>query len=177
MYQVLVVEDVRLGTPGEAGVGAGIGRSFSAGEVDALAQWVTQGGGLVTLSGYSDASELTNVNRLLAPLGLMYGATDTSWDPVTHWAAHPISSGVRRVPFRVGYGVGGAGIAIAWEPNPGQFDIGRAAEVGSGRVFAWGDEWIAYRDSLSQTDSQVARLWANVLQWLVPPSQCQFLAP
>lgn len=176
-YQVLVVEDVRHGTPGQAGVGAGIGRGFSSEEVDALAQWLTQGGGLVTLIGYSDASELTNVNQLLAPLGLMYGATDGSWDPVTHWAEHPISNGVKRVPFRVGYGVGGAGMAIAWEPNPGQYDIGRAAEVGRGRVFAWGDEWIAYKDSLSQSDAQVARLWTNVLQWLVPPSQCQFLAP
>jgi hypothetical protein len=172
-FQVILVQDVRESPPGSVGRGAGIGRAYSNAEVEALRGWVDQGGGLMTLSGYADVSELSNANRLLAPFGLRYVSTSVlvkSWGsiaiPIVHWAAHPIAEGVQKVGFDFGYPVSG-GTLIAWEPTPGSWDVGRVAEYGAGRVFAWGDEWITY-DSLWQnrSDYQMERFWLNSIQWL-----------
>jgi hypothetical protein len=182
-YRVIVVADVREGTPGTVGVGAGIGRSISSVEVEALRQWVDNGGGLMTLIGYGNPSEVTNVNRLLAPFGLSYGTTSilvtygSGVPDITHWATHPLSAGVSQLAFDTGYEVKGGGTLIAWEPNPGQYDVARALEIGRGRVFAWGDEWIGYSASLDRSDLQLRRFWVNVLAWLTPPAECQVVIP
>src|SRR5690606_37979431 len=64
-YHLLLVRDVSTNhTPG---------LSFSAAEADALWSWVRDGGGLMTVIGYSDATEINNVNRLLEPFSLSYG--------------------------------------------------------------------------------------------------------
>ncbi len=183
-YQLVVVEDVRAGQQGQVGVGQGIGRSYSTDEVEALRQWVAQGGGLMTLTGYADSSEITNVNSLLAPFGLSYGSTSIlnsggSTTPVTHWADHPLAQGITEVGVANGYPVQGDGATlIAWEPTQGQYDVARAVEYQSGRVFAWGDEWITYDSEWKQhTDYQVAQFWINILNWLSPTSQCQAPIP
>lgn len=183
-YEVIVVHDVREGSPGQAGVDLGLGRAYSPDEVEVLRQWVAQGGGLMTLTGYGDPSEITNVNRLLAPHSLSYGATrilagdGTSSSPVTHWADHPLARGVTRVGVDNAHPVQGGGTLIAWEPSKGRYDLARAAESGNGHVFAWGDEWVAYDSELTQrSDYQVAQFWFNALSWLGQTSQCRVAMP
>ncbi len=184
-YQIIVVEDVRPGQQGQHGIGQGIGRSYSADEVEALRQWVAQGGGLMTLTGYAtDSSEIAIVNALLASFGMSYGTTAIlgtggGTTPVTHWADHPLAQGITRIGVNNGYPVQGDGATlIAWEPNPGQYDVGRAVEYQSGHVLAWGDEWITYDSEWNQhPDYQVSQFWVNILNWLSPTSQCQAPIP
>jgi hypothetical protein len=170
-FQVIVVQDVRKGSAGSQGIGHGIGRTYSDAEVSALENWVNRGGGLMTVIGYTtlDISEPSNANMLLAPFGMSYEPVTIlnggqSTVAVSHWAAHAISEGVRRVGVNAGYPVKG-GALLAWEPSPGKWDVGRVAEFGSGRVLVWGDEWITYRAQWS-TDYQVERFWLNAIQWL-----------
>lgn len=184
---VLVVQDVEdgtvYGTAGQQGVGIGIGRTVSDAEVQAVGAWVAAGGGLMTLAGYDTSSaELANVNRLLAPFGLSYASTPLISEPVvlpvTHWdATHPLAAGVSQVGVSGAYPVLGAGTAVAWEPSPGAYDLGRALESGRGRVFAWGDEWITFDVEWSTTTFQVQRLWQNALGWLTPPGRCRLPLP
>lgn len=183
-FQVIIVQDVRAGNAGQSGVGNGVGRSYSAEEVEALRQWVAAGGGLMTLTGYADASERTNVNALLAPLGLSYGPNGVLFGgggataAVTHWGTHAIADGIMKVGVDNGYPVLGAGTAVAWEPAPGDADVGRAADFEKGRVFVWGDEWITYDSEWTQhADYQVERFWLNTLKWLTPVQQCQVEIP
>jgi hypothetical protein len=177
-FQVIVVQDVRAGHQGSEGIGNGIGRTYAGDEVAALQDWVNRGGGLMTLTGYADSSEVTNVNKLLAPFGLSHGSTSilasgSSTVPISHWAAHAIAEGVTEVGVDNGYPVSG-GTLLAWEPDPGSWDVGRIAEVGSGHVFAWGDEWITYDSEWqSHPDCQLERFWINAIKWLTIFGNCQ----
>lgn len=185
---LLIIQDVQDGqatsTVGQAGQGIGIGRAYSAEEVEAVAAWVAAGGGLMTLTGYVAAKgETTNSNRLLAPFGLSYGSeaildafTGPEF-PVTHWnSAHPLASGITQVGFANGHPVSG-GTLIAWEPNPGAHDVARAVDWGRGHVFAWGDEWITYDPEWSNPNFQVRRFWLNVFKWLTASDRCQVPTP
>jgi hypothetical protein len=169
-YQVIVVQDVRVG-----GTGTTLGRHFSTGERDALVQWVNDGGGLLTLTGYeSSSSEVENVNLILASLGLSYGATDLmpSGDWVSSWDAHPLTTGLGSVWFAGGHLVGGS---TRFASIRGVHDVGRMTGRGKGRVVAWGDEAITYRDVYSTPVG--IRLWLNILAWLTPPSACRVVLP
>ncbi len=180
-YQVIVVQDVRVGTAGQEGIGKGIGRAYSDAEVQALKAWVDQGGGLMTLVGYADSSEVINVNALLSPFGLSYGTTPilqksgSSTRPVTHWATYPpLTDAIVEVGVDNGYPVLGGGTVIAWEPNQGSWDLGRAVESASGHVLVWGDEWITYDSEWSgHPEYQVERFWLNALKWLTVAGNCQ----
>jgi hypothetical protein len=160
-----------------------VGRSFSAAETEAVRAWVNNGGGLMSLIGYAGPSEIQNVNRLLTPFGVTYGSDQIlpkqggMTIPIRQWAMHPISQGVTRVGVDNGYPVRGGGTLVAWEPNPGQWDVGRAVEVGTGHVFVWGDEWITFNSEWSQPGYQVERFWLNTLKWLTPRNQCQVEIP
>ncbi len=177
-FQVIVVQDVRKGSAGSQGIGNGIGRTYSDAEVSALKNWVNRGGGLMTVTGYTmlDISEPSNANMLLAPFDMSYEPVTIlnggqSMVAVSHWAAHPISEGVRSVGVNAGHPVNG-GALLAWEPSPGKWDVGRVATFGSGRVFVWGDEWITYGSQWS-ADTQVERFWLNAIKWLTSEEKCQ----
>ncbi len=182
-FQVIIVQDVRIGNAGQSGEGKGIGRAYTSAEIDAVKQWVSNGGGLMTLTGYSDSSEITNVNSLLASFGVNYGSSGILYGgggataPVTHWATHPLTEGVTKVGADNGYPVQGGGTLIAWETQ-GQSDAARAVEFSKGKVFVWADEWITYNSEWTgHTDYQVARFWLNSLKWLSPINQCQVVIP
>jgi hypothetical protein len=182
-YDVIVVQDVRESS--SSGVGNGLGRAYSAAEVAALEAWVAGGGGVMTLIGYGDSSEVVNVNRLLAPYGIRYGNTQVlgaiggSTRPITQWATpHPLSDSVTRVGTDNGYEVLGAGTRIAWDTQGANVDVARASEHQSGRVYVWGDEWITYDSEWSaHTDYQVPRFWLNSLKWLTAVGRCQVEIP
>ncbi len=168
--QVLVVQNV-----------SEIGREYSDAEVQALEAWIRGGGGLMTLIGYADPNERNNVNRLLAPSGLSYaeqpilpkqgGATV----PITQWFPHQASDGVTQVGVDNGYPVSGGGTLVAQE---GEFELARATELDSGKVFAWGDEWITYDSEWSEhPEYQVELLWLNIIKFLTPANECQVPIP
>jgi hypothetical protein len=169
-YDVIVVEDLSK-----------LERSYSADEIAALEAWVKAGGGLLTLIGYDGPSERTNVNSLLEPYGLAYGAEPIlqkesgSTVPITDWTTHPTTTGIIKVGVDNGYPVTGGGKVIA---RGGGFDVARALESGKGRVFVWGDEWITYNSEWKDhPDYQVQRFWLNLLKWLTPRDQCQVQIP
>jgi hypothetical protein len=179
-YQILLIQDVRAGVSGQAGPGSGVGRAYSAAEVEALRRWIERGNGVMALGGYtSDSLEPTNVNTLLAPHGLSYGPGAMMFGgggvtfPVTGWASHPIAAGVDRLGVDDATPIGGSGTPIAWDPATPGTALGRAVESGQGRVFAWGDDWIAYDSQWTgEPTYQVARLWANAFSWLGEPAGC-----
>ena len=184
-YQVIIIQDAREGSPGQSGVGKGVGRAFTDDEVAAVKQWVKNGGGLATLLGYADSSETINVNRLLASFGLSYGTEQIlqgghdgtgGWATakVTHWGTHPIADGISVIGVDSGYAVLGEGTLVAWEAEPDHWPVARAVESGNGRVFVWADEWITYNSEwTSHPDYQVQQLWLNILRWLTPTAQCE----
>lgn len=167
-YQVLLVRDVS--TNHNASL------SFSESEVTALWSWVRNGGGLMTVIGYSDAGEASNVNRLLEPFALSYGDEQIVQGqgasvPVTEWFEHPLTTGITQLGADNGYPAVGQGVTIAAE---GGVDVGKAAVIGDGHVLVWGDEWITYEGEWQgNTSYQVEQFWKNTLLWLARVNECQ----
>jgi hypothetical protein len=156
--------------------------TYSEAEVAALRAWIEAGGGFITLIGFADANERTQVNALLAPFGVSYGSSqilqkggDASTVPVTTFYPHPTTENITRVGVDNGYPVEGAGTVVAAE---GGYDVARAVEAGAGRIFVWGDEWITYNSEWTEhPDYQVERFWLNVLKWVTPTLECQVPLP
>ena len=168
-YEVIVAEDVHKN------------HAYSAAEVQALQAWVANGGGFMTLIGYSDAGEAANVNRLLQPFGMNYGnkqilpKTTASTVPITQWVPHPIDLGVTAVGIDNGYAVAGTGTMIAMG---GGYNVGNAQQVSNGHVFTWGDEWITYDSEwTAHPDYQVQLFWLNAIKWLTVQGKCQVPIP
>lgn len=169
-FQVVVIQDLR-------------GRTYSDAEVEALNAWIAGGGGLMTLIGYGDSSERTNVNALLEPTGLSYGSqgilakNGDVTRPVNTWFEHATSNGVMSIGVDNGYPVLGAGTVVAEEDG---HVVARALTVEDGRVFVWGDEWITYNsewEGEAAENYQVERFWLNVIKWLTPANTCQVPIP
>lgn len=161
-FQVIVVQDLR-------------GREYAESEVAALRGWIEAGGGLMTLIGYGDRTERTNVNTLLEPSGLRYGETPilagSPTVPITTWHTHPVSEEVMEVGVDNGYEVEGSGEVIAEE---GEFVVLRGATLGEGKVLVWGDEWITYDSEWTgHPEYQLERFWLNAIKWLTPATECQ----
>src|SRR5262249_14975457 len=97
-YEVIVAQDVRNG-----------GRPYAPSEVAALSNWVTAGGGFMTLIGYADPpNELLNANTLLAAFGMSYGSQQIlvgggSTVPITVWVPHAVTEGITMVGVDNGY--------------------------------------------------------------------------
>lgn len=171
-YQVIVAQDLST-----------IGRAYAPEEVTALHDWVDAGGGLLTLIGYGDPSERTNVNTLLAAYSMSYASEQIlqkpnggSTVPVTGWTAgHPVTQGVSKVGVDNGYEVVGNGLTLAIEQGKTML---KALQVGKGRVLSWGDEWITYNSEWSShPDYQVTLFWLNMIKFLTPANECQVAIP
>lgn len=167
-YHILLIRDVSTNN--------NPGLSFSMAEADALWQWVRDGGGLMTVIGYSDATEINNVNRLLEPFSLSYGSEqivqgNSMATPIGDWFEHPLSVGVTQVGGDNGYPAQGQGTTFAAQDG---YDLGKAAVIGDGHVLVWGDEWITYEDEWADSSTyQVDQFWENALRWLTRASECQ----
>ncbi len=168
-YEVIVAQDVHLN------------HVYSDAEVQALQAWVQAGGGFMTLIGYANLGEETNVNRLLAPFSMSYADMQIlpkrggSTVPITEWVPHPIDQGITAVGVDEGCPVQGMGTVIA---TGGGNDVGLAQEVSTGHVFMWGDEWITYNSEWVQhPDYQVELFWVNTIKWLTAASKCQVPIP
>lgn len=167
-YQVLLIRDVS--PMNNAGL------SYSAAEVEALRQWVREGGGVMTVIGYSSADEISNVNTLLSAFSLSYGSEqivqgEGAAAAVTEWFEHPLTVGITQVGADNGYPTEGQGTTIAAEDG---YDLGKAVIIGDGHVLVWGDEWVTYESEWSGDSSyQVAQFWQNALRWLTRANECQ----
>jgi hypothetical protein len=171
-------------------------RALQASEVNAVASWVANGGGLMTTIGIaSTAAEMTNANLLLSPFGIAYSVTNVNVLPgnstvTTFSTAAPIASqittGVNTLPVSGGAGIEG----LAGGPlpiNSSTFSLyasasnggGRGGYGGSiyvlgvatisngmGRINVWGDETITYDAAWGNSAYQVQTYWNNVLTWL-----------
>lgn len=182
-YQVIVV--LYVGTVMVYGNGANPRtavphHTFTDAEVAAFERWVRHGGGTMTTIGYAgdEATEATNVNRLLKPFGMGYSTTKLSLDGyVKKWTPHELTEGVSNIFTANGSEPDGPNAtSLAWDQNSSV--ALQVSQADSGRVVVWGDEWITY-DSQWQaiTDQQVARFWLNILQWLSPPKVCRVPVP
>ena len=168
-YQVIVAQNVSSN------------HEYSTDEAAALSAWVNQGGGFMTLIGYTNAGEAHNVNRLLAPFMMDY--TDQqilqkngpNTIPITTWTPHPIDTGVLQVGVDNGYPVEGTGDVIA---TGGGFDVAKVQVVGKGHIFMWGDEWVTYNSEWNDhPDYQVQLFWLNSIKWLTAAGECQVAIP
>ena len=182
-YEVIVVQNVNAKLPSDNS--GGIGRAYSQAEVTALSDWVSQGGGLITLTGFSDPTELTNVNALLGAFGMNYGSTQilqkgggATTVAVKTWFTHPTSANITAVGVDNGYesqSAQNAGTVVATQSG---YTVGRALEFGTGKVFQWGDEWITYDSEwTAHPDYQVQLFWLNIIKWLAPSQVCQVSIP
>jgi hypothetical protein len=175
-FQIVVVLYAATNTLSGNGKSLAAHHAFSADEVAAFQRWVEHGGGVMTTIGYTadEASEVVNVNRLLAPFGMGYSTTKLSEDGyVQSWVQHPVTDQVMNIYSANGVEPDGAkGTTLAHDAS--QRVALQVVQAHSGRVVVWGDEWITY-DSQWQAvkDQQVERFWLNIFKWLSPPTTCQ----
>lgn len=155
-------------------------REYTSAEADTFAAWISAGGGAATMTGYNgQISSDWRANSLLAPLRVAYEGSLIN-GPATIFASHPITAGLTSVTFAGGYRVadlGGTGsqrTPIAF--LPGDVNVGYAVEMGLGRAFVWGDEWIEF-DSEWSTLPEIKQLWVQVFGWISPANTCELEPP
>lgn len=146
-----------------------LSRDYAKSEVDVLHAFVKDGGALISMTGYDHSgADATRPNGILAGLGATYDTTIRPNAPITDWdATHPIAKDMTSVTFAGGYAVtplGGFSTAVVARSSGSPVAV--AIEIGKGRVFVWGDEWIEY-DSEWATIPAVPKLWANIFGWVV----------
>lgn len=179
-FQVIVVLYVgNVKVTGNGGRVADAHHEYSAEEAAAIDRWVRAGGGLMTTIGYGDEnSEVVNVNRLLAPLGMGYSTSKKDTNSfIEQWEMHPITENVKKI--RTDNGVEPEGPQGTTLARDGSMRVAlQVTQAKDGRVAVWGDEWITYDSEWDDTkDQQVDRLWLNLLKWLSPPKVCQVTLP
>ena len=76
--------------------------------------------------------------------------------------------------FTGGYGIADLGTGgstrtpIAFvSGNP----VAYVVQMGQGRAFVWGDEWIEF-DSEWSSMPQIPQLWLQIFKWIAPPTRC-----
>lgn len=156
-------------------------RDYTASEAAIFGDWITAGGGVASMTGWNNVIEDDwHANSLLAPLGVAYSGPLIS-GPVTDFAPHPITKGLSSVVFKGGYAIADLGGAestrtpIAFLPgDSGAVNVGYAVEMGDGRAFVWGDEWIEF---LTQGADFPPRLWVQMFAWIAPPKRCVLVPP
>ncbi len=155
--------------------------AYTNAEAVALADWVSRGGGFMTLIGYSGPTEVENVNRLLSRIGVGYEPTQIMQKnsdqtrTVTGFAAHPVTTNVTALGMDNGYPVQGAGTVLVTGDG---WDLALALDFFNGHVLMWGDEWISYDSEwTTRPDLHVEQFWLNALKWLTPSKECQVPVP
>jgi hypothetical protein len=116
-----------------------------------------------------------HANSLIAPLEVAYSGP-LLWGPVTDLAPHPITAGLTSVVFDGGFAIADLGgqastrTPIAFLPaGGGTVAVGYAIQMGSGRAFVWGDEWIEFTTDGSMF---LPRLWVQVFGWISSGKRC-----
>jgi hypothetical protein len=156
-------------------------RDYTAEEAQTFAAWFAAGGGVVAMSGYDNVTvDDWHANSLLAVLGVAYSGPLLS-GPVTDLAKHPITAGLTSVVFEGGYAISDLGgqastrTPIAFLPAAGgDVNVGYDIQMGTGRAFVWGDEWIEFTLKESMFPP---KLWVQVFAWVSPANTCVLAPP
>jgi hypothetical protein len=150
-------------------------RDYTAAEASALEAWVAAGGGVVSMTGWHfRIVDDLHTNSLIAPLDVAYTG-QLLWGPVMDLAPHPITAGLTSLVFKGGFvitdlgGETSARTPIAF--LPGAVPVGYAIQVGKGRGFVWGDDWIEY----TTESTFLPRLWVQVFTWISSSKSCVLL--
>ena len=201
--------------------------SFTSADAAALHDWVnSKGGALIAMSGYfSDNSvETKPLNQLMAPFGITYNS-DTTYVandcpnppslcycaygsiPFDAWltdAVPDITKNLKKVGVFMGRSITCSGSdckVVATDnvdTNAVSKTLGAAKQVGNGRVFAWGDEWVTYTSqwgltpdpqydnaatyqqcvgNTPMTSYTVPQFWYNVFRWVAQTSCLTIVVP
>jgi len=149
-------------------------RSYDPAEAAAFDTWVTEGGGLMSMTGHtaSPVSAQQWPNSILGPMGLEYQGVLLS-GPVTDFLPHPTTVGLTSVTFLGGFAVVETipGLSEVVAQLPGPVAAAQVQQRGNGRLFIWGDEWIEY-DSEWTMLPEITQLWTNIFAWLAPADIC-----
>lgn len=148
-------------------------RDYSTAEISLLVEWVKDGGALVSMTGYTNAGpDSARPNAIIEGLGARYQTGADFSVTITDWSTtQPIAAGVTSATYTGGYpvlavpGAPALSYVVARGPAPASWAAGLALEIGKGRAFVWGDEWIEY-DDIWALEPSVPRLWANVFNWI-----------
>jgi len=155
-------------------------RDYTPEEAAIFSLWLSAGGGMMSMTGYSNTAADFHANSLLAPLRVEYGGPLLS-GPVVDFAIHPVTAGLTSVTFSGGYTVtdlgGGASTRtpIAFLPDANAV-AGIAIQVGKGRGIVWGDEWIEF-DSEWSTLPEITQFWVQLFAWIAPKNKCELTPP
>jgi hypothetical protein len=145
-----------------------IQRAYSTEEASAMEAWVSQGGGVLSLTGFNNLpSDVAFPNSLLAPFGGQYLSqllVPTGVATIGMFAASPVTTGIAALPFAGGYGVSVQGTWTAVAFLDPATPVAMISEHGKGRLYMWGDEWVEYSMEWGITDAQ--RFWQNGIDWL-----------
>lgn len=157
-------------------------RDYSPEEAATLSTWVAGGGGVISMTGYDNVIEDDwHANSLLAPLGVIYGGSILD-GPAVELQDHPITKGLGSIVFKGGYAITDLGgnsstrttVALLDTGN-GKLPVGTAIEMGSGRAFVWGDEWVEFISGGPEPDFSPA-FWVQSFAWTAPKA-CELLPP
>jgi hypothetical protein len=183
-----------------------------------------KGGAILAMTGYesSNTYEIAPTNQLLAFSGIQVAADDlfgsgaaqfyncTSPCPsaatkvcckcwgttleILGWdATHPASANIKSIPVRRGRSIVSPADGQVVATQDGKV-MAVAKQVGAGRVFVFGDEWVSYtsqwgtsvtattdpdcvdpataKPMSAATRFQVPQFWYNVIRWLQPDLTC-----
>lgn len=142
----------------------------SGAEAEVFKTWLSSGKGAMSMTGYLDQEEIDFLaNPLLHTVGLEYA---NPWlnGPVTTFVPHPINQGITDMTFLGGYAVNEVDGSTATRTaiaSINQTKVGYTAELGQGRAFVWGDEWIEFDTEWTELP-QVQQFWVNIFSWLAP---------
>ena len=152
-------------------------RSYTVDEAMTTQTWVEAGGGLMSMTGFTNAQfSADRPNSLIKPMGLSYNTSKGFFSgPVTQFAAHPITMGLTSISFYGGLFIDivndGVGVNKTIMTLP-QGPVGVVQDRKNGRLFIFGDEWVEF-DSEWKNIPQIKQFWVQTLSWLGPKESCQ----
>ena len=152
-------------------------RSYTVDEAMTTQTWVEAGGGLMSMTGFTNAQfSADRPNSLIKPMGLSYNTSKGFFSgPVTQFAAHPITMGLTSISFYGGLFIDivndGVGVNKTIMTLP-QGPVGVVQDRKNGRLFIFGDEWVEF-DSEWKNIPQIKQFWVQVLSYLGPKESCQ----
>ncbi|HKO47873.1 MAG TPA: hypothetical protein VJV79_09125 [Polyangiaceae bacterium] len=155
--------------------------AYTADEAAIFAAWISAGGGMASMTGYSNTPSDWHANSLLAPLQVAYSGSLAN-GPITNFAAHPVTAGLSSVTFLGGYPVADLGgsastrTPIAFLPDTSDTIAAVAIQMGKGRGIVWGDEWIEF-DSEWSTLPEITQFWVQLFAWIAPKNKCELTPP